>query len=85
MKKIFFVLLVSLNFASYASGTIQITGHLRSYDATSIEVEDGPKIYKILKSKFPQTKVKELSNLKIDDKVTLTVPFDAVDDVRTKK
>lgn len=70
---------------SLGSGVLQLTGRLRNFDTTSIEVEDRKKIYRIEKDKLSPGQIDELKKKKAGADLQLAVPFDAISEVKLKK
>jgi hypothetical protein len=71
------------SFGVYASGTMQLSGSVRSFTADTIELSDGAKIYTLnRKSLGPQDPAK---NLKTGMKLALNIPFNAITAVKNAK
>ena len=84
MKK-FFLLVVLLSSWSWAGGTMQLTGKLRSLLDKSFEVADDQNVYVISKEKIGRSNLEMLKKTKVGEEVTMWISFDAVDSVKTNK
>lgn len=77
------LLIAAFSFGVFASGSIQISGTIRSFTKDTIELNDGKKIYTIKRQDLgAQVPAK---GLKAGDKLALNIPMNAITDVKNAK
>ena len=83
--KIILIMIFVFPISSYSGGNLQLNGVLRNFDTQTIEVEDTKKIYSIARKKLTGLQTAKLINLKSGAQLKLSVPFDAVTQIRKNK
>jgi len=73
-----FIGVISIPSLSWAAGTFQLSGKVRSFNLKSFEVSDGHNIYTIEKEPLGPSYDNFLRPLKIGQKIDLQIPFHAV-------
>lgn len=82
--KIILLLISFFPITSFSGGNLQLNGVLRNFNSQTIEVEDTGKIYTIIRKKLTGPQTAKLVNLKSGTPMNLSVPFDALTQVRKK-
>lgn len=81
--KTFLAILITLSCAVFAAGTMKLEGTVHGFTAETLDLNDGHKIYTLERSKIPQQDL--IKKLKSGTKLALSVPFDAIKDVKPAK
>lgn len=84
MRKILLLLIFLFPIIGYSGGNLQLNGVLRNFNSQTIEVEDTGKVYTIIRKKLTGPQTAKLVNLKSGAEMNLSVPFDALTQVRKK-
>ncbi len=85
MKKVIVNLFIMASLAAHSGGALTLEGNLKNFDASTIEIDDGKKIYVIDKTKLPDNLLSSLKKLKPGAKTKIAVGFDAITNIRAVK
>ena len=85
MKNLFILFSIIISVKAFAGGSMQISGVVRNFNSEKIEIEDDKKIYSIVRIKIIGSQKATIQKLRSGLKLNLTIPFDALTEVRLKK